>query len=167
LEAFREGSYASALRLAGHAAVDDPRDPNVHLLLSLSLFAQGNYQGAAAEAHAVAAMGAKVDWPSLIGFYNNKGDVYTSQLRALETYVGKNPSLTAARFLLGFHYLADGFKAAAQTELLPVVNAIPQDRITADLLTQAGGRVPESVAQHVKDNPRHDAGQTPSPKATR
>jgi hypothetical protein len=161
LEAFHGGNYANALRLAGHAAVDNSRDPNVHLLLSLSLFAQGNYQGAAAEAHAVAAMGAKVDWPSLIGFYNNNGDVYTSQLRALETYVGKNPSMTAARFLLGFHYLADGFKTAAQTELLPVVNAIPQDRITADLLTQAGGHVPESVARKSKENPGHDAGKTP------
>ena len=41
LEAFNEGNYGSALRLAGHAAVDNPRDPNVHLLLSLSMFARG------------------------------------------------------------------------------------------------------------------------------
>ncbi len=165
LETFREGSYASALRLAGHAAMDNPRDPNVHLLLSLSMFALGNYQGAAAEAHAVAAMGAKVDWASLIGFYNNNVGTYTSQLRALEAYVTKNPSLTAARFLVGFHYLAEGHKDAAQTELLPVVNAVPQDRITADLLTQAGGHVPESVARQLKEKPGHAPEQTPGPKA--
>ena len=41
LEAFHEGSYQNAFRLAGHAAVDSPRDPNVHLLLSLSMFASG------------------------------------------------------------------------------------------------------------------------------
>jgi hypothetical protein len=167
LEAFRAGSYASGLQLAEHAAVDNPRDPNVHLLLSLSMFALGSYQGAAAEARAVAAMGAKVDWTSLIGFYNNNVGIYTSQLRALETYVAKNPSSTAARFLIGFHYFAQGYQAAAQTQLLLVVNAVPQDRITADLLTQAGGRVPESVARRLKENPGHDTRQTPAPKATR
>jgi tetratricopeptide (TPR) repeat protein len=167
LDAFHEGSYANALRLAGHAAVDNPRDPNVHLLLSLSMFALGNYQGAAAEAHAVAAMGAKVDWKSLIGFYNNDVSVYTSQARALEAYVTKNPSLSGARFLLGFHYLAQGFQDAARTELLPVVNAVPQDRITADLLTQAGGHVPESVARQLKENAGHDRGPTPGPSVKR
>ena len=159
-----KGATQDAFRLAGHAAVDNPRDPNVHLLLSLSMFALGNYQGAAVEAHAVAAMGAKVDWPSLIGFYNNNVDVYTTQLRALEAYVTKNPSSAAARFLLGFHYLAEGHKAAAQTELLQVVNAVPQDRITADLLTQAGGRVPENVARQLKENPGHGPGQRPGPE---
>jgi tetratricopeptide (TPR) repeat protein len=165
LEAFHEGSYTTAFRLAGHAAVDNPRDPNVHLLLSLSMFALGNYQGAAAEAHAVAAMGVKVDWPALIGFYNNSVDAYTSQLRALEAYVAKNPSQDAARFLLGFNYLAEGHKAAAQTQLLRVVNAVPQDRITADLLIQAGGRVPDNVARQLKGNPGHAPGPIPDPNA--
>jgi tetratricopeptide (TPR) repeat protein len=159
LEAFREGNYKSALRLAGHAAVDNPRDPNMHLLLSLSMFAEGNYQGAAVEAHAIAAAGTKVDWPAVMGFYNNNVDAYTTQLRALEAYVVKNPSSAAARFLLGFHYLAEGHKAAAQTEFLQALNAFPQDPITADLLTQAGGHVPDSVERQLKETP----GQTAAP----
>ena len=168
LEAFHEGSYATAERLAGHAAVDNPRDPNVHLLLSLSMFALGNYHGAAAEAHAVAAFGAKVDRPSLIGFYDNKVGTYASQMGSFgQAHLTKNPSSTAARFLLGFHYLAEGHKDAAQTQLLAVVNAVPPDRITADLLVQAGGRVPESVAQRLKENPGHEPGQTPGFKAAR
>ena len=89
----------------------------------------------------------------MIGFYNNNVGIYTPQMRTLETYVTKNPSSTAARFLIGFLYLAQGHKAAAQTQLLRVLNAVPQDRITADLLTQAGGHVPESVARH-KGEPR-------------
>ena len=167
LEAFRAGNYANALRFAGHAAIDNPRDPNVHLLASLSLFALGNYQGAAAEAHAVAAGGVKVDWTLLIGFYNNDASAYTTQLRALESYITKNPSSMAARFLLGFHYLAEGYKNAAQTELLAVVNAVPQDRISADLLVQAGGHVPENVAQKLKENAAHGLGKPPAPNVAR
>jgi tetratricopeptide (TPR) repeat protein len=163
LDAFHAGNYANALRFAGHAAIDNPRDPNVHLLLSLSLFALGNYPGAAAEAHAVAAGGVKVDWTSLIGFYNNDASAYTSQLRALESYITKNPSSMAARFLLGFHYLAEGYKDAAQKELLAVVNTVPQDRISADLLVQAGGHVPENVAQKLKENAAHAQGKAPGP----
>ena len=115
------------------------------------------------EAHAVSAMGAKVDWPSLIGFYNNSVAAYTSQLRDLEAYVRRNPSSAPARFLLGFHYLAEGHKPAAQTELLQAVNAVPHDPITADLLTQAGGRVPESVARQLKENPGTWSGERPRP----
>ena len=83
------------MRFAGHAAINNPRDPNVHLLASLSLFALGNYQGAAAEAHAVAAGGVKVDWTSLIGFYNNDASAYTTQLRALESYITNASSIAA------------------------------------------------------------------------
>jgi tetratricopeptide (TPR) repeat protein len=160
LDAFREGNSKNALRLAGHAAVDNPRDPNVHLLLSLAMFADGNFQGAAVEAHAIAGAGAKVDWPTIMGFYNNNVELYTVQLRLLEAYVVKNPSLAPARFLLGFHYLAEGHKPAAQKEFLQALNAVPQDPISADLLTQAGGKVPESMARQLKEIPGHAPGQT-------
>ena len=51
-EFFQIGNYQNALRLAGHAAVEAPRNPEVHELASLALFALKDYRGAAMEAHA-------------------------------------------------------------------------------------------------------------------
>ena len=45
VSAFRQGEYGQATRLAGHAAVDDPRNPNVHVLAMLGLFAMGEFAG--------------------------------------------------------------------------------------------------------------------------
>jgi tetratricopeptide (TPR) repeat protein len=157
IEAFQAGNYPEAMRLAGHAGIDNPRDPNVHLLLSLAMFEQGNYVGAAAEAHAVAALGAPVNWTSLIGFYNNGVEAYTTKLRDLESYVTKNPTQAPARFLLGFQYLAMGHKDAARMELEEVVRTVPRDPIAGELLTQAGGHPPQNVAERPK------AAQPPAP----
>ena len=85
VNAFRQGDYANATRLAAHAAVDDPRTQNVHVLAMLGLFAMGEYRGAAMEAHAVTALGKPPDWPKVYAFY---GDInpYTEQLRKLEKW---------------------------------------------------------------------------------
>jgi Flp pilus assembly protein TadD len=52
IQAFQQGNYRDALRLASHAAVDSPRNARVHELLSLPMFALKDYRGAAMEAHA-------------------------------------------------------------------------------------------------------------------
>jgi hypothetical protein len=41
--AFQEGDFRNAMRLAAHAAIDDPEDANVHVLLGLAMFAQGEF----------------------------------------------------------------------------------------------------------------------------
>jgi tetratricopeptide (TPR) repeat protein len=146
LEAFRQGDYRGALRLAAHAAIDDPRDPSTHVLLSLAMFAVGDYRAAAMEAHGLAAMGRVPDWNTVYGFYGNV-QPYTDQLRKLEDFVAKNPNAPEARFLLGFQYQIDGHREAAQGEYLQALTKIPQDRIAAQLLTQVGGKVPENIAQ--------------------
>ena len=58
LQAFQQGDYRNAVRLATHAIVDDPKSQDAHLLLSQGLFAVGQYRGGAMEAHSVAASGA-------------------------------------------------------------------------------------------------------------
>ena len=90
VEAFQHGDYHNALLLANHAAVDMPRDPKVHQMMSQALFALKDYRGAAIEAHVALELGLVIDWPTLYAFYGNI-DAYTSQLRALETYVRDNP----------------------------------------------------------------------------
>ena len=149
LTAFRKGDYDNATRLAGHAAIDDPRNPDVHILAMLALFARGEYRGAAMEAHAVAVMNHIPNWPTLYGFYEN-ATPYTEQLRKLEKFVREHPSAAEGRFLLGFQYLMEGHKDAAKGQLTEAVKLTPQDTLAAKLLTQEGGTVAaDNVTQPV------------------
>jgi hypothetical protein len=152
LTAFRQGDYGQATRLAGHAAVDEPRNPNVHILAMLGLFAMGEYRGAAMEAHAVAAMGHIPDWPTLHGFYGNVVP-YTEQLRKLEKFVTDHPSAAEGRFLLGFQYLMEGYKDAAKDQLAQAVKLTPRDALAAKLLTQEGGTVPAGINKEPSQPP--------------
>ena len=67
--AFLQGDYRNALRLASHAGVEEPQNPKVHELISLALFALGDYGPAASEAHAAMALGTIADWKDLLGYY--------------------------------------------------------------------------------------------------
>ena len=96
-DAFLRGDYHQAIRLAGHAAIEDPRSAAVHDLLMLSLFASGDYRGAAMEAHAAASLGQPIHWDTLYSYYGNVTP-YTEQLRKLEKDVAANPNDPAARF---------------------------------------------------------------------
>jgi hypothetical protein len=147
IAAFQQGDYRNATRLAGHAAVDEPKNPDVHMLLSLGLFAVGQYRGAAAEAHAVVALGKIPDWPSVIAIYGNDVAAYTKQLRTLEKSVRDNPTAPESQFLLGFHYLIDGHKDAAQDPFLQALKLTPRDDMAARLLTKTGGVIPADIAK--------------------
>jgi tetratricopeptide (TPR) repeat protein len=150
LAAFQQGDYMNATRLASHAAIDDPKNPDIHLLLSLGMFAGGQYRGAAMEAHAVAALGAVPDWPKLLGFYGNNVEPYTTHLRALEKFVGSKPSAPEGRFLLGFQYMMEGYHPVAQDQLLQALKLTPRDHLAAQLLTKAGGTIPADIAKQLE-----------------
>ncbi len=60
-EAFWQGDYRNATRLADHATIDAPQNSKVHELASLALFADGQYPGAAMEAHAALALAPPCD----------------------------------------------------------------------------------------------------------
>jgi hypothetical protein len=159
LAAFQEGDYGNATRLASHAAIDNPKNPDVHMLLSLGLFAVGQYRGAAMEAHAVAALGTVPDWPKLAGLYGNNVNPYTDHLRALEKFVRNNPSAPEGRFLLGFQYMIDGHRTVAQDQLLLALKLAPRDRLAAQLLTKEGGTIPADIAKQLESARR----QAPNP----
>lgn len=156
--AFRRGDYRDAARLAAHAAVDDPRNVSVHVLGMLGLFAEGEYRGAAMEAHVVAALGQVPDWPTVYHFYGDLAP-YTEQLRKLEKFVTEHPSAAEGRFLLGFQYLAEGHKHAAADQFALAVKLVPQDTIAAKLLAQQGGAI---VANKVKEG--SSLASRPSPQ---
>lgn len=127
-EVFRSGQYQDALRLGGHAAVEAPRNPEVHELASLTLFALKDYRGAAMEAHAALMLGPPIDWPTLYSYYENV-DAYTSQLRALEKFVRDQPKALEGHFLLGYHFIMAGHKDAAKKELQEAITLEPRDKL--------------------------------------
>jgi hypothetical protein len=140
-EAFRAGDYRDALRLANHAAIEAPQNPKVHELISLTLFALGDYRGAAIEAHAALAFGPPSDWPALAEHYADAA-AYTKQLRALEAYTGEHKSAADAHFLSAYHYLMIGGREDAKTQMALAVKLTPKDALAAHVLKQLESGAP-------------------------
>ena len=91
LAAFRGGEYEKAARFSAHALIHLPREARVHELMSLAMFALGNYRAAAMEAHAALVLGPAAHRPTLYSYYGNL-PTYTRQLDALEKYLQSHPS---------------------------------------------------------------------------
>jgi tetratricopeptide (TPR) repeat protein len=131
--AFRSAQYKESLRLANHAAVESPQNPKAHEVMSLSLFASGDYRGSAAEAHAALAFGPPADWATLYTYYGDDA-LYTTQLRSLEKYSHDNPTSADARFVRAYQYLMIGHQQQAIDQLQEVAKLTPTDRLVSDLL---------------------------------
>ena len=132
LAAFSAGNYEEAVRLADHALVDAPKDARTHELLSLAMFALGDYRGAAIEAHAAISLGPIGTWANLQAYYASP-DRYTTQLRALENYVVSHPTAADAHFLLGYQYLMLGHSDAAKYQFQTAHQLTPDDALAAKL----------------------------------
>jgi hypothetical protein len=143
--AFRAGKYHDALRLANHAAVESPRNPKAAELMSLALFADGDYRGAAAQAHAALTLGPVTTWSTLRGYYGDDVESYTTQLRALEKYSGEKPDAPEGHFLLAYQYLMTGYTKQAVKQFAEVVKLAPADKLSAELLKHYGGETPASA----------------------
>jgi tetratricopeptide (TPR) repeat protein len=131
--AFKAGDYATALKLVDRAIKDNPSDEVLHEFRALTLFAQKDFNGAAATIHSVLAVGPGWDWATMVSLYSSVDD-YTAQLRALETFTKSNPDDAASRFLLGYHYMTTGHPEHAAKEFASVVKLQPKDRVARDLL---------------------------------
>ena len=133
--AFGTGDYAGALRLTDEALKVLPNDATLHEFRALVLFAVGKYDLAAGPLYAVLSVGPGWDWTTMAGLYPEI-EVYTTQLRKLEAYVTANPTSTAGRFVLAYHYLTQGNMDAAVAQLKEVVTLAPQDTLSAQLIKQ-------------------------------
>jgi tetratricopeptide (TPR) repeat protein len=134
-QAFDSGDYANALKLTQQALAQMPNDVTLHEFLALVLFAQGNYDQAAAPLYAVLSAGPGWDWTTLISNYTD-ANAYTEQLRALEGFVKANPKSSNAAFVLAYHYICQGHPDAAVKPLQTVVALQPNDQLSAHLLSQ-------------------------------
>jgi len=131
--AFKQGDYASAQKLVEQAIELLPQDATLHEFRALTLFAQKQYQEAAAAVYAVLSAGPGWTWETLAPMYPNSA-TYTEQLRALESYVSANPKSSAARFLLAYHYLVVDEPPEAVKQLQTVVKLSPDDQLAKQLL---------------------------------
>lgn len=131
--AFKAGDYDGALTQINQALEKLPRDSVLQEFRALVLFAQQDYQGAAAPLYAVLSAGPGWDWTTLIHLYANI-DVYTEQVHALEEYRKAHPDAADARFVLAYHYLTQGHGEAAAKELAKVVELNPGDALSAQIL---------------------------------
>jgi hypothetical protein len=144
--AFLEGHYDAALKLTDGAVVQMPRDAVLHEFRSLVLFALQRYAESAATIHSVLDVGPGWDWKTLSGLYPST-DIYTSQLRALETARDKKPKAAELRFLLGYHYLTCGYSDQALNEFRKSSELQPKDAVAASLVATLSPRdVPPAQA---------------------
>ncbi len=132
-EAFAQGDYAAAQRLADAALKALPNDAVIHEFRALCQFAQADYHGAAATLNSVLAVGPGWNWETLASLYPSV-ETYTAQLRALERYIDDHPDAGDARFVLAYHYLTTGAKDAAIGQLREVVRLVPKDMVAKQLL---------------------------------
>ena len=133
--AFEQGDYRKAAKLDAHALIEMPRNVEAHELMSLALFAQSDYRGAAMEARIAIVLGPVAEWSTLYAYYNSV-PTYEKQLKALTSYVAKNPSMTDARFLLAYHNLMMGHTTEAKELLTQETAKAPNDKVAAGLLKQ-------------------------------
>jgi len=141
---FKAGEYPAALALVNKAIQGQPSDAVMHEFRALVLFAMKDYSQAAATIHSVLAVGPGWDWATLSSLYPNV-DVYTPQLRDLESYVGSNPNGANARFLLGYHYMTAAHPKEAADKFREVIRLVPGDRVAADLYRMVGGHNGQAV----------------------
>ncbi len=134
-EAFKAGDFSSALSQVDSALISMPNDPTLHEFRALVLFAQRQYDAAAATLYPVLAAGPGWDWTTMVGLYPNV-DAYTAQLRALEDDSRANPDKVSDHFVLAYHYLTEGFPDNASSELREVTRLQPADALSARLLAQ-------------------------------
>jgi hypothetical protein len=158
-DAFRTGDYDTALKLTQQALGQMPNDAALHEFLGLVLFAQGNYEQAAAPLYAVLSVGPGWDWTTLIGNYSD-ADVYTKQLRGLEAFVRANPKSAKGQFVLAYHYISQGQGQAAAKVLESVVALQPNDTLSAQLLSKLQPASARAVAPPAPPQPQpFDAGK--------
>jgi tetratricopeptide (TPR) repeat protein len=158
LAQFKSGSYRPALANFDAALKQLPKDPVVHEVRALTLFALGDYKPAAAALNALLSSAPGMDWTTMSSLYGDADD-YTAQLRKLEQYCKSDPKDPAAAFVLAYHYLVLGSKDEAIKALRAVVKSQPKD-LTAKRMLEALAPPEESPPPPETPAPADDAPTT-------
>jgi tetratricopeptide (TPR) repeat protein len=142
--AFKAADYREAAYALRHAAVDDPRNGVLTMLLGQALFATGEFDEAAGATQAAMRLLPKAEWGIVVShyqdIYGNSQD-YTTQLRSLEKAMEEKPGNPALRFLAGFHYAYLGFQKQALEQLEKGLKLAPRDEIARQLRDETRSRL--------------------------
>jgi hypothetical protein len=162
--AFESGDYVRAQRFANHAVIDDPQNAKAHEMMALAMFAQGNFAGSAEATHATVALGSLADWPTLYGYYNDRGK-YEEHFNALKQFAAEKPQAPEGHFLLGVHHLMMSHEDSARDSFSRYLKLVDhQDPIGIKLFGQAGGDV-DALPKPTAPPPSAE-GQRPSVEGT-
>lgn len=131
--AFYSGDYATALAQLDTTLKTMPNDAVVHEFRSLVLFALQKYPESAAAIYAVLAAGPGWDWTTMSSLYPSV-DAYSKQLRSLEDFVRANPQSPDGRFLVGYHYMTNGYADAASKQFKLAQGLLPNDKLIGQLV---------------------------------
>ncbi len=145
LAEFKAGRYQQSLTQFDATLRQLPRDPVVHEVRALNLFALGQYQQAAAGLNALLAAAPGMDWTTMAGLYGSVDD-YTKQLQALESHCKAHRDDAPAAFVLAYHYLVAGHQEAAVNALKAVVRLQPKDVIAKRMLDSLTPPAPSTTA---------------------
>ena len=152
---FQQGDYRGALSKTEQAIQSVPNDPVLHEFGALCLFALGDYGRSASVLNALLAVAPGMDWATLSSLYPST-DVYTQQLRKLESHCKQNPSDAAADFVLAYHYLICGQTEPAVGALRAAVKGQPKDVVAQRMLDAltASQSEPPAASECLPSHPR-------------
>jgi len=156
---FASGDYLAALKSTDEAIAYAAGDSALHEFRGLCLFALGRYGDAAGVLNPVLASGPGWDWSTMAAFYPDS-EIYTGQLRKLESYVAANPKSADCQFLLGYHYMVVGFIDQAYVMFDRVVELQPADTVAAQLRNLAKSSSPDAGEE--VPSPGGTAGPAPA-----
>jgi hypothetical protein len=150
--AFKAGDYNGAINAWKHAAIDQPQNPVIMMMLGQALFATGKFDEAAGATQMAMSAIPKEKWGVVATnykeLYGNPQD-YTTQLRALENAVREKPDNPAQRFLLGYHYAYLGYPQQAVDQLDKALKIAPQDEMSKLLRDEMQAKLPKPATPAV------------------
>jgi Tfp pilus assembly protein PilF len=145
---FKARDYKSAAYSWKHAAMDDPNNGVLVMMLAQAFFATGQYNDAAGAAQQGMQLLPKEEWGVVVKnykeLYSNVQD-FTDQLRALEKAVKEKPNEPGLRFLAGFQYAYLGYPKEAVDQLDKGLKIAPRDELAKKLREEMTAKLPKPI----------------------
>jgi hypothetical protein len=143
---FKARDYKSAAYAWKHAALDDPGNGVLVMMLAQAFFATGQFDEAAGAVQQGMQLLPREEWGVVVKnykeLYTNVQD-FTDQLRALEKAVKEKPKDPGLRFLAGFEYAYLGFPKEAVDQLDKGLKSAPNDQMARKLRDEMAAKLPK------------------------
>ncbi len=132
-DAFRASDYRSASRFANHALIEMPENGELIAFFAQTLFALGDYRGAASAIHDAANVVDPTRLGKVAQIHQQHPD-YAEQMQQLNQYIAADPESPDALFTRGFQLGFSGERDAAVRDLNQANRFVPNDPLTLALI---------------------------------